>query len=150
MTMHLRIRPAAPGDGAGCGRVWLDLAQYYVGLDPDCYQIPSSDGLAEGFEQSIVDSDPSCVRLVAEADGQIVGLLVAVLKEPVEHAERELVRDLSRRRLSVELLGVAAAYRRTGAGSALMAAAQEWGLARGAEVVLLDTYVHSPTSVPFY
>jgi len=37
-----------------------------------------------------------------------------------------------------------------GAGTALLKAAESWGRERGAEIVRLDTYAHSPVSVPFY
>jgi GNAT superfamily N-acetyltransferase len=37
-----------------------------------------------------------------------------------------------------------------GAGAALLKAAESRGRERGAEIVRLDTYAHSPVSVPFY
>jgi len=39
---------------------------------------------------------------------------------------------------------------RHGAGAALLEAAESWGRAKGAEIVTLDTYAHSPVSIPFY
>ena len=39
---------------------------------------------------------------------------------------------------------------RHGAGAALLEAAASWGRARGVQIVQLDTYAHSPVSVPFY
>jgi GNAT superfamily N-acetyltransferase len=39
---------------------------------------------------------------------------------------------------------------RHGAGTVLLEAAEAWGRDRGAQVARLDTYAHSPVSVPFY
>jgi GNAT superfamily N-acetyltransferase len=50
----------------------------------------------------------------------------------------------------VNSLGVLSSHRRRGIGTALMAAAEEWLRARGAGVVVLNTYLRSPESVPFY
>jgi GNAT superfamily N-acetyltransferase len=35
-------------------------------------------------------------------------------------------------------------------GTVLLEAAEAWGRTRGARVARLDTYAHSPVSVPFY
>jgi ribosomal protein S18 acetylase RimI-like enzyme len=45
---------------------------------------------------------------------------------------------------------VAAPHRRHGVGRELMASPEEWARERGAETVLLDTWVDSDLSVPFY
>jgi hypothetical protein len=71
-----RIRPARPGDGDGCADVWMDVGRYYNALDPQIYQVPSSEGLAESFERRVANAEPDQLRLVAE-DQVIVDLLVA-------------------------------------------------------------------------
>jgi GNAT superfamily N-acetyltransferase len=144
-----RIRRARSGDGEGCADVWMDVGRYYKALDSQIYQVPSSEGLAESFERRIANADPDQLRLVAE-DEVIVGLLVAGLYRPDPRPDHELVRDLSRLRLFVQVLAVSAPYRRTGVGTALMVAAEMWARRRGAVVVSLDTYVRNPTAVPFY
>src|SRR5439155_4937426 len=45
------IRPPRVGDGEGIARVWLDAATYYAALDPDLFQVPSTDGLIERSEE---------------------------------------------------------------------------------------------------
>jgi GNAT superfamily N-acetyltransferase len=127
----------------------MDAGRYYVSLDSRVYQLPSSEGLAESFEQDIASASADQLRLVAEDEG-IVGLLVADLRQPVRRPDLELVRDLSHLRLFVQLLAVSAPYRRTGVGTALMLAAEAWARQHGALIVSLDTYAENPTSVPFY
>jgi hypothetical protein len=36
------VRPGRPGDGAGCARVWLETARYYVGLGPAGFRVPAA------------------------------------------------------------------------------------------------------------
>jgi GNAT superfamily N-acetyltransferase len=70
--------------------------------------------------------------------------------EPIESAPRQLLRELAWRRLMVNALAVHSAFWRRGIGRQLLQAAEAWGRARGARVVLLDTYIGSDVSVPFY
>lgn len=56
--MDVRIRSARPGDGADLARGWLDGCRYYAALDPERFQVPDDDGLAEWFEQLL--ARPRC------------------------------------------------------------------------------------------
>lgn len=145
-----RIRPAKPGDGPGCAEIWIDIGRYYQALDPKTFQIPSTDGLAGSFEQDIADHNPDQLHLIAEINNTVAGFLTAALHQPAPHPEHQLLRDLSRPRLFIQILAVPAPHRRTGVGTALMTAAETWAQDRGAATISLDTYLHSPTSVPFY
>jgi GNAT superfamily N-acetyltransferase len=156
--MSVQIRPPRPGDGAGMARVWLSAGAYYASLDPALFQVPSTDGLAESFEADIADTaakaatseSSDALRLVAEQDGQVAGWLTARLAQPAASAAHQLVRELGWIRLMVDALVVDQAQWRHGTGTALLEAAKSWGRDRGASMVRLDTYVHSPVSVPFY
>jgi GNAT superfamily N-acetyltransferase len=150
--MSVQIRPPRPGDGEGMARVWLSAGAYYASLDPALFQVPSTDGLAESFEADIGATSESSdtLRLVAEQDGQVAGWLTARLAQPAANAAHQLVRELSWIRLMVDALVVDQAQWRHGTGTALLEAAEAWGRDRGASMVRLDTYVHSPVSVPFY
>ena len=144
------VRPGRPGDGAGCARVWLDTARYYVELDPASFQLPADAGLADWFDGLHASTPPDACRLVAELGGEVVGLAGAALLPPADNARYQLLRGLSRPRASVGALAVAASHRRAGVGSALLAAVEEWAVAAGATELSLDTYHASPLSIPFY
>src|ERR1700745_916207 len=149
--MSVQIRPPRPGDGEGMARVWLSAGAYYASLDPTLFQVPSTDGLAESFEADIADIAPTSgrsdtFRLVAKQDGQVAGWLTARLAQPAVSAAHQLVRELGWIRLVVDALVVDQAQWRHGAGTALLEAAESWGRDRGASMVRLDTYVHSPVS----
>jgi len=148
---EVRLRPARGGDGAGVARCWVDAGEYYADLDPDAFQKPASDGLAEWFEQLLREprSDDE-LWLVADAGGQAVGFVTARLQRPDGDAARQLVRDMGRIRVAVDALMVDARYRRRGIGTLLLRSVEEWARRNGATLVFLDTYVASPISVPFY
>jgi GNAT superfamily N-acetyltransferase len=145
------VRPARPGDGAGLAQSWLDAASYYATLDPELFQVPTSQGLAEWFEQLLArPRPPDTIWLVAEVVGQAVGDINARLDRPITDAARQLVREVGQLRVFVNALGVQAAYRGRGVGTRLLEAVEAWGRQQGATLISLDTFIESPLSVPFY
>ncbi len=148
------IRQECIGDGEGIAQCWLDMWRYYATLNPDIFRIPQEEGLAEWFESGIAaharDPDAEGQRVVAEANGQIVGFLRASVAKPLPDAHREVMRELSHNRLTINVLAVAQAYRRRNIGTRLMAAAEAWARGRGAVLATVETYVGSYLSVPFY
>jgi GNAT superfamily N-acetyltransferase len=149
-SMSLNVRPARRGDGAGIADVWLSAAAYYADLDPAHFQLPRADGLAEEWEGQLGQDREDSLRLVAEVDGRVVGWLSARIELPEENAAVQLTREHGWTRLAVDALLVECRCWRQGAGTALLDAAETWGRDRGAQVARLDTYAHSPVSVPFY
>ena len=146
------IRKTRLGDGEGCARLWREMGALFAEMNPQTFQVPAAEGLAEGFEKNNAayrDAQDK-VKLVAEVDGVLVGTVAASLHEPVGTSEKELQIDLGRRRLHVDSLIVAGTHQRDGVGSALMRAVEEWGRAQGAEVIILETETNNPMSVPFY
>jgi len=148
--MTVTVRPGRPGDGAGITQAWLSAAAYYSGLDPEHFQVPPAQGLAESWDSQFSRHDDGSLHLVAELDGQVVGWLWARIQPPGPNASAQLTREHGWTRLEVASLIVDRDHWRSGAGTALLEAAEAWGRLRGAQVVTLDTYAHSPVSVPFY
>jgi GNAT superfamily N-acetyltransferase len=131
-------------------RVWLSAAAYYADLDPEYFQVPSVEGLAESFEAGLGTGAEDALMLVADLDGQVAGWLTARIERPAPGAARQMLREYGWTRLFIDALLVDQAVWREGAGTALLTAAEAWGRDLGAEVVRLDTYADSPVSVPFY
>jgi len=147
----LVVRPARTSDAAEVARTWTEVAHHYVEFDPDAYQVPSTDGLVEFFEELLGrPRSEDSVWLVAEIDGQVIGDISAHLERPAKDAERQMVRYLGEIRVYVDALAVAEASRREGVGTRLMQAIEQWGRDQGAVRVMLDTHAGSPLSVPFY
>lgn len=148
--MTVIVRAARAGDGASISRAWLSAAAYYADLDPGHFQLPAAEGLAASWDNDLGRESDDSLQLVAESDGQVVGWLAARIELPDANAAAGLTREPGWIRLAVDALIVDRAYWRGGAGTALLEAAEAWGRAQGARVVHLDTYAHSPVSVPFY
>jgi GNAT superfamily N-acetyltransferase len=144
------IRDARAGDGPGCARVWQDSALLFTSFDPEFFQMPDPDGLANWFEHLIAKPREGRLWLVADRVTEIVGSLGATLHEPLETGKRQVLRDFTRRTVYIDSLGVAQPFRRHGVGQALMIAAENWARARGAEVISLETELANPTAMPFY
>jgi len=72
-AMAVTIRAARPGDGSGMARAWASAADYYADLDPEHFQRPQLQGLAESFEGSITKAGNDVLLLVAELDGHVAG-----------------------------------------------------------------------------
>jgi ribosomal protein S18 acetylase RimI-like enzyme len=147
-----QVRSAQVGDGAGCAEVWRDAGEHVARLNPDLAQVPESAGLVEWFDSAgaVAAARNEQLFLVATLDEKVTGLLLARLLQPTASAALQLDRDLGRTRVQVTALAVSKKYRRTGVGTALMAAAQKWALAVHAEIMLLETEVNNELSVPFY
>jgi ribosomal protein S18 acetylase RimI-like enzyme len=148
----ISIRPSRPGDGVAFAELWREMGSLFASLNPHTFRTPAAEGLAEWFEElaALGRADQNRIRLVAEVDGAMAGIILATLHEPIDPHGRELQTDLNRWRLHIDVLCVAGTYRRDGVGSALMRSAEEWGHERGAEVVILETETNNPMSVPFY
>ncbi len=145
------IRYLHAGDGEGVARAWIDAGRYYAEANPQLFQVPEVDGLATWFDQSLLKiNSESALLLIAEIAGEVVGCVLAILHQPIVDAARQLLREMGLIRVEIELIIVAETYRRHGVGTRLMLAAEEWAHNKGAIVSLLNTYIDSPLSIPFY
>jgi len=144
------IRAPRAGDGDGLARCWLDAGAYYAAVNPALFQVPDADGLGQWFEERLNATSDDRLILVAEKDNQVAGYVLAVIQHPSPAAPRNFLRELGQVRVYVDILVVQAAYRRHGIGTQLMEAVEEWARDRGVAIVLLDTYIGSDLSVPFY
>ena len=142
------VRPTVPSDARRLADIWIDDAAYYAELDPGAFRVPAR---AEVERVPIGEQTADTqLSLVAEIDGTVAGFVDAHVVSPVEDAGAQLISELDATRVIVDALVVERKYWRRGAGTALLGAVEEWGRARGATIVCLDTYLHSPVSVPFY
>ncbi|MFB9414710.1 GNAT family N-acetyltransferase [Dactylosporangium matsuzakiense] len=150
--MTVTVRAVTAQDGLGRAALWLEGGRYFAAIDPAAAREPDAEGLVEWLDDIWARStaDPAMLMLVAERDGALVGSVVARRLEPVTSARFQMQRDLGVRRVHVDALLVAASARRSGVGTALLAAVEQWAAEHGAQVVTLETGLGNPTSVPFY
>jgi GNAT superfamily N-acetyltransferase len=132
---EISVREALPGDADALELVHADVAQYYDRGAPR----PSDRSSAAGG---------TALRLVAEVDGEIVGVLAARLTDGENDADSGP--EAPEKRLLISYLATAADRRRTGIGTRLVETAEEWGRQAGATVAETTTFQGSPLSVPFW
>ncbi|WP_242909263.1 GNAT family N-acetyltransferase [Actinomadura terrae] len=148
--IDFEIRAPRSGDGAGIAVAWCDFAEFYQEIAPETFQSPRRDGLDAWLEAKLLTREEDRFVRVADLDGTAIGFVDAALARPHEEAERQLLRELALPRVFVNALAVQRGHWRSGAGAALMTAAEEWARACGAHLISLDTFAASPISVPFY
>jgi GNAT superfamily N-acetyltransferase len=147
----ITVRKRRAGDGAEMARAWLDTGRYYAALEPETFQVPEADGLAEYLErEEAAEAGPDVIRLVAEVEGRVVGAALGRIERPGEGARYQLQREFSETRLLIDVVIVEETYRRHGVGQALMGVLEDWGRERGAAVALLDTYPETGLFLPFF
>jgi GNAT superfamily N-acetyltransferase len=143
------VRHATRDDAHALAELSLESSAYYARMAPEIFAAGEREGFAEWITTEW-DEGPDTLALVAEVDGAIAGYVEAVVQEP-EHWRRFFGnRDFRERRLFVNAVLTAEAYRRRGVATLLVETAEAWGRERGASVALLDTWADSPVSVPFW
>lgn len=128
MTERVDIRPAETSDAAALAVLLGEL-----GYPADATQ--SAQRLAR------IAGDPRAIALVAARGGTVCGLATV-------HAHDSLNRDESAVQLT--LLVVASGARGSGAGRALVAAAETWAERNGASRLVVTTAVHRAGAHAFY
>jgi GNAT superfamily N-acetyltransferase len=143
------VRPATRDDATALAELSLESSAYYARMDPEVFVEGERDGFAEWIAAEW-DDGPETLALVAEIDGAFAGYVEAVVQEPEPWRRFFGARDFRERRLFVNALLTAEAYRRRGVATELVERAEAWGRERGATASLLDTWADSPVSVPFW
>ncbi|MDA0164701.1 GNAT family N-acetyltransferase [Solirubrobacter ginsenosidimutans] len=144
------IRRATPEDAEALVRIHADASAYYAELEPALFQTPDLTGYAELVERDLAEADDTTLDLVAAVGDEIVATLYARLITPQEGAEYAYPRDVTRTRVEIAYLATSAQHRRSGAGLALVEAAEAWGREHGATVAEASTYHRSALSIPFW
>jgi GNAT superfamily N-acetyltransferase len=144
------VRQARPDDGDALSRIHAEVARYYVGLAPKYFQLPELRGFGQEFDGVSQSTEGRALRLVAEADGEVVGALAARLLRPDQEATRKITSDAEALHLRIDYLATTAARRRQGVGTLLVEAAEAWGRQAGATIAETSACDNSPLSVPFW
>ena len=147
---EIQIHLPRTGDGAGLVQSWLDAGIYYNQLAPGLFQISEEEGLASWFEDGHLHGHSDELYLVAVCSGQAVGFIEAAIESPIATPARQFVRNLGCYRLNIHVLVVQHAYWRHGIWKKLLAAAEDWGRSQGASMAILNTFIESPVSIPFF
>jgi RimJ/RimL family protein N-acetyltransferase len=131
------IRPAEPGDAAA-----MVALLNAVGAEPEGWLLSDPSRRSVASERRYIRSvrrHPDAALLVAELDGEIVGRL-STARDP--HPSSAHVADFG--------LTVAAAHRRRGVGTALLAGADAWARTAGIRKLELHVFPHNEAAIALY
>jgi ribosomal protein S18 acetylase RimI-like enzyme len=146
----VRVRPAASDDGQAVRELLAEVATFHIVSRPHLIRITEEalkhdTTLFAGRSFAQVLEDPEALLLVAEADGAIIGVLLAMLERSPAPPPLE-----PRRYLHVHSLAVRAEWRRVGAGRVLMGAADAWTRQAGVTDIELHVWEFNPAARAFY
>ncbi len=95
---ELIIRDAVREDAADLAEALLEWGRQYAEMNPRAFQVPEPDGLAARFaEQLVAEPDDDALSHIAERDKHLVGYIQALVWRPSEGAERQIMREASKR-----------------------------------------------------
>jgi RimJ/RimL family protein N-acetyltransferase len=135
--MSVFLRVAEPGDA-----VQLVALASAIGAEPEGWLLADSRWRSVGDERRYIRAlqrYPDAALYVAESGGALVGRL-SITRDP--HPGSAHVADLG--------LMVAASHRRSGIGSELMQAAEEWASHAGVTKLELHVFPHNTAAIALY
>ena len=127
------IRPATADDEPAMIELEHASAIHHAAVDPARWRVPERDAIAS-YRRERQAADPDAASLLAIAGGRVVGMVEMLPRHGVSHEGAARI-PLP----SVDIgLSVAEDWRHRGVGTALMRAAEDWALERGAARMILD------------
>lgn len=138
MNERVVVRPAESGDGAACADLWVEFGRALAERD-DGFREPIRIGLDGWFEEQIVATPPTVLRVLAFDGERAVGLAQAILALPGSNPGAALRDDMTEPRVKLEDLVVAEGFRDRGIGASLLEHVLSWGREHGATSALLSS-----------
>lgn len=144
--MKIRLRRVRDSDAGDLAEAWRDQGAVYAELDPETFAVPRADDIGAWLvDQLASQADPDHrLVLVADVDGRALGFIIAAVVAAHPAADRQAQRDLSGPRVQIEALAVRRDHWRSGVGSRLLRAAEDWARNRGAVAISAQAFVHGP------
>ena len=144
--VKIRLRRVRDSDADDLAQAWRDQGEVYAALDPQAFTVPPPDGLGPWLVDGLASqADPDHrLVLVADVDGRALGFIVAAVVPPHDSADRQTHRDLASPRVRIEALAVRRAHWRSGVGTRLVEAAENWARNRGAASIGVQAFVLGP------
>ncbi|SNT64491.1 Protein N-acetyltransferase, RimJ/RimL family [Streptosporangium subroseum] len=149
--MSILVRAAEREDVPALVRLRLANAERHVQLDPVIYRVPDIETVRGHFEETlsaeskVLSAESKVVILVAEAAGEVVGMVeVVLLTDPPDH------QILIPRRAAEIHTVVLDGQRGQGVGAALVMAAEQAAAERGVSILYAGIFAPNKEAVRFY
>lgn len=146
--MKIRLRRVRDSDADDLAEAWRDQGAVYAALDPDVFVVPQADDIGTWLvDQLASQADPDRrLVLVADVDGRALGFVVAAVVAAHPAADHQSQRELAAPRVQIEALAVRRTHWRSGVGSRLLRAVEDWAGNRGAVTVSAQAFVRGPAA----
>jgi ribonuclease HI len=143
ITSDIRIRPALKSDYPALIPIIREIEKQHVKGVPEFFRIMPQD--EQERELDTILTQENAALLVAEREGELMGYINIALKEA------EVAPMLyPRRYVRVRDLAVGEKYQHSGAGNALMQAAESWAKAHGVDMLDLNVWEFNKGAFAFY
>jgi len=142
--MEVSIREANQEDYEGLCEVFAEVDALHREALPHVFRQPDEPARTKEFISGIV-ADEDAALLVAENDGEIVGLVQILIREAPD-----IPIMVPRRYGVIDNLAVKKGVRRSGVGRALIERAHRWAWDKGATQVELYVWEFNKEAITFY
>lgn len=139
----IKIRRALKADYPAIIEIIIELEDQHIAAVPEVFRKESYDEQVRDLDA--VMAEKNSALLVADRDSRILGYIHMALQAEENHPGL-----LPRQYVKVRDLAVARKYQRSGAGSALMQAAEDWASERGVNTVELNVWEFNRGGFAFY
>jgi ribosomal protein S18 acetylase RimI-like enzyme len=142
--MEISVRKATAEDYNSVCELFDEIDALHRDNLPNIFQKPGAAAREQDYYSALIE-DENTALLVAEAGGNLVGFVHAVVRDPPA-----LPVFVPRRYAIVDGIVVKSGTQNRGIGRILMDKMQEWAIARGATSVELNVYEFNRAAISFY
>ncbi len=136
-------RRATQADYPAMLGIFMELEKQHVEGVPDFFRTMSHEEQVKEFDSAMADDHAALI--VAENGTKVLGYILLKIKEPEAGS---MLRP--RRFIKISYLCVASRFHRSGAGTALLAAAEHWASECGIEAIDLNVWDFNRGAIAFY
>lgn len=140
--IRARIRPARPADAPEIARLWREMMNFHMSVDPRFTVVPNSEGMCERYARSVMDRSDYRI-FIADVDGKVVGYTMGIILANPEMFTLAEYGFLAEMCVDEEL-------RHSGIGHDLWEALESWFRSVGIKVVQLNVSVNNPKAMNFW
>ncbi len=142
--MEISVRKATADDYDSLCELFDEMDALHRDHLPRIFQLPGGPAREKDYYLGLI-ADENAALLVAQAGGEAVGLVHAVVREPPA-----IPIFVPRRYAIVDEIVVKSGFQNRGIGRRLMDEIQAWAVAKGATSIELNVYEFNATAVSFY
>jgi len=142
--MEISVREATVDDYRALCGLFEEIDALHRGHLPHLFQKPGGPAREPDYYSGLI-ADEDTALFVAEAGGELVGAVQAIVRETPDFPIL-----VPRRYVVVESIVVKSGFQNHGIGRALMEEMRAWAVAKGAAAIELNVYEFNQTAIAFY